>query len=296
MAKLIAGRMADNWGMTADKKGEAVQKQVVDKQCEQFDTVVDIDVQNGEITKPEGEKRKKKYRGVFAGMSREEFSSFLWDWGASMMANGKEGWGAVGQAGSDAMGAHRARIKEDEASELAATELTRTSGLEERAQLADTSRAASSASRAESEAKRAAAYDRNVDAVRGGVGEWKLKFYRSIGWSDEKIAQAAEGILTPEHLYDEISRNLRDERAEAASSEKMNLPDSMRAKRTLPDGTKVPTAELTDDQIDDMAFIASEKSIKKRGALGGNNAGKPALVEEPPKSTEDYLNIAQTGK
>jgi len=129
MAKLISGRFADSWGMTDDKHGEAVMQAVQEQHLAQLDHTVDGEVLNKTLTAQQGKKIKKKYRGVFAGMSREEFSMFLWDWGASMMANGKQGWGSVGQAGSDAMGAHRARISEDQEAGIAAQTLKHTQGI-----------------------------------------------------------------------------------------------------------------------------------------------------------------------
>ena len=201
------------------------------------------------------ERETVQVTGFMGGMNRQELGMFVFQWGAMLMANSSEGFGAVGTASLGAMQGHQGRQATETASALSAEEM-------------DIKRKnADSASRsADATVTRADAYAEGIGAVRGGVGEWKREFYRSIGWSDEKIAQAAEGILTTEQIFDEVSSDLRDQRAKASTESPM-LPDSARGKTRLPDGTEVPTSKLTEDQILMLATEASKKQVEARGAL-----------------------------
>jgi hypothetical protein len=227
----------------------------------------------------EREDQTVQVTNFMGGMNRQELGMFVFQWGAMLMANSSEGFGAMGTASLGAMQGHQGRKATEAASALSAEEMD----IKRRNATSSEETAAAATTRAE-------AYAEGMGAVRGGVGEWKREFYRSIGWSDEKIAQAAEGILTTEQLFDDVSAGLRDQRAEAAAKETMNMPDNMRRKTAMPDGTKVPTADLTDQQINDLATASTQSSIKARGALGGAKPGSSALN----KSTSDYLNEAQT--
>ncbi len=132
MAKLQGGRMADEIKITDNKKGQANRAGLENMFGKYMDNVVKVEVDTNKITEKEAMIKSKKYKGIFAGMTREEFSMFLFDFGGSLMSNGEQGLGAVGVASGAAMAGHRGRQKEGEASALAATELTRTTDLEER--------------------------------------------------------------------------------------------------------------------------------------------------------------------
>lgn len=290
--------IAEDLGMTDDKQGEANRASMENMFGDTYANAVSQEQTAGKITEKEAMIKNKKYQGVFKGMTRHEFSLFLWDWGASMMANGGEGLASVGMAGSDAMGAHRARIKEDQESALAATELKRTSGLEERAQVADTSRAESARINAE------AARTRAESSAGGYQGEkvYLEKIYTELGYSKEEIGQIFSGAQSQDAVMDQVFDDLRKQRARAQEKEKMSsLPDSMRQRITLPDGTKVPVAELSDDQIIEMSEGVATKVMDARtrmrgGALPENDGSEPALGGgDIDKTAADYLNTAQTG-
>jgi len=192
--------------------------------------------------------------GFMGGMNRQELGMFVFQWGALLMANSSQGLGpAMGAASLGAMQGHQGR----EATATAAEQQT----IENRiAQQEADARSESAAA----DTKRAEAYGK----VRGGVGEWKYALYKSIGWSDEKIAQALEGIMTTEQIYDEVSTQVRKEKADAAAAEKMqSLPDNMRAQTQLPDGTSIPTAKLTEEHIKLLATEAAKVQTEARGAL-----------------------------
>ena len=199
--------------------------------------------------------------GFMGGMTRQELATFVFQWGASMMVNADKGLGgAFGQSALDAEAGHTGRRLASQEREDSMAQQNIENQMNQQKADAMTQQSIAATTRAD-------AYAKGLNEPRGGVGEWKREFYRSIGWSDEKIAQAAEGILTTEQIFDEVSSALRKEKADAASKETMSLPDNMRAKTTLPDGTKVPTAQLTEDQILMLAGEASKKQVEARGAL-----------------------------
>jgi hypothetical protein len=143
MTRLQAGRLGDATGITNDKQGEANRAAMENMFGKQFDRAVDVKVEAGEVTKKEGEKKKRKFHGIFADMDREEFSMWLWDWGGSMMANGEEGWAAVGVASQEATAMHRGRRTEQAALAVEEEERERKAALDERGMAAEESRAAS---------------------------------------------------------------------------------------------------------------------------------------------------------
>lgn len=195
--------------------------------------------------------------GFMGGMNRQELGMFVFQWGAMMMANSQQGLGpAMGQAGLGAVAGHQER------GALATEQARKDQEMAIKQQQADAATESAGAA-----TTRAEAYAEGVGAVRGGVGEWKREFYRSIGWSDEKIANALEGIMTSEQIYDEVSTGIREEKARVAREEKMSLPDNMRAKTQMPDGTSVPTAKLTEEQIKLLATEAAKVQTEARGAL-----------------------------
>lgn len=211
--------------------------------------------------------------GFMGGMNRQELGMFVFQWGAMMMANSAEGFGpAMGAASLGALQGHQGR----QAMETEAKQQSFDNKIAQQKADAASETAAATTTRAE-------AYATNINEPRGGVGEWKREFYRSIGWSDEKIAQAAEGILTTEQIFDEVTTALRKEKADAASKETMSLPDNLRAKTTMPDKTKVPTAQLTEDQILQLATEASKKQVEARGALN-----------PPPPEPDDAFSAAMS--
>lgn len=237
-------------------------------------TSVDESIETYQDADGNWQTRDVEVTSFMGGMTRQELATFIFQWGASMMANADKGFGtAMGLSSAGALSAHQGRQATEEATAKSDAQQKIENQLKKQTADAATANAAAATTRAD-------AYAEGVGAVRGGVGEWKREFYRSIGWSDEKIAQAAEGILTSEQLFDEVSADLRGQREKAQSKETMNLPDNVRQKITLPDGTKVPTADLTNAQIDDLATEAAKSSIEARGALSPASENA-ALPREP---------------
>jgi len=219
------------------------------------------------------EDKTEQVTSFMGGMTRQELGMFVFQWGGMMMANSDKGLGAAaGEAGLGALAGHQGRQTAAQEKEESKAQQIIENRLAQQKADADTKTA-------DATMKRAEAYESGLNTPRGGVGEWKYALYKSIGWSDEKIAQALEGIMTTEQIYDEVSTSFRDEKASVARAEKMStLPDNMRAQTYLPDGTSVPTAKLTEAHIKLLATEAAKVQVEARGAL--NPRPQPPNAED----------------
>ena len=125
-------RISEDLGMTDDKKGEANRASIENMFGDIYENKTKMEVTAGTITEKEAMIKNKKYQGVFKGMTRHEFSMFLWDYGSSLMAHGDKGLRGAGFAGAEAMGGHLGRRKEEAEQARVDTEALRKADLDER--------------------------------------------------------------------------------------------------------------------------------------------------------------------
>jgi hypothetical protein len=243
MTRLQAGRLGDATGITNDKKGEANRAAMENMFGKQFDRAVDVKVEAGEVTKKEGEKKKRKFHGIFADMDREEFSMWLWDWGGSMMANGQEGWAAVGVASQEATAMHRGRESEQAALAIEAEERERQAALDERGMAAEESRAAGALGVGDTMEVKGGVMERQADGTWAWVkdpdtgekveadfaadrpyrGEkpWLAKRYRAEGMDEATITELITGTKTPAEraqvLQDQLGKKKEEYTAKDAN-------------------------------------------------------------------------------
>jgi hypothetical protein len=187
--------------------------------------------------------------------------------------------GALGAAGSGALGAlgerraaNEAKAVEDYKYGLERSDTEREFGLDERRVAADELRAKTAAQ----------------NAGRPLLAQWQSDFYRQIGYSDEQIGEIIAGGKTPTELVSESVTAFRKEKQRIATEEgPMGSQVPGRHKTTMPDGTTVPTAELTEDQIRELATKAADGIIEAGRSLREKGRSSEALNRALTNSQEN---------
>lgn len=253
-------------------------KKAGEQMLEQYEKSVDIDVINEKVSDKEGKKRKWAFRNVYNKIAPEEMGLFLIDFGLrAMMAGESMGtMGALGAAGSGALGALQQRREANEAKAVEDYKYGLERGDTEREFGLDERRVAAEEKRAETA---------STNAGRPLLAQWQRDFYKQIGYTDEQIGEIIAGGATPQELIRESTERLYKEKERVAAKEGAmgaQLPASARQKTTLPDGSRVPTADLTPAQIRQLARDAAAGIVEDARAL-----------REGQASASDYLNRAQ---
>lgn len=219
------------------------------------------------ITAKQAKQKRFALKNIYKTIKPEEMSLFLIDFGMrAMMAGETMGdLGALGAAGSGALGGLQERRRFAAEQEIAAGE-----------------RAAEDYTTAQElalEERKVGALEARSAALGGdrsyqGEKVWATNFYRSLGWSDQQIAEVFSGARTPEEMYDSVYDDLMSQRQKAQADEKMNLPDNMRAKIMDENGDMVPVASLSNSELARLARKATQDALKERGALREKDASE----------------------
>ena len=265
---------------------------------------------------PEGtegaEKRVTKAEDVevtkfMGGMTRQELGTFVFQWGALMMANAEEGFGgAMGIASLGALEGHQARqAQEFEQSGVLADRALRerqVAAAEYDTKVSDRDTLLERYLDPETgEFKWREALDKDGNPITvkdpgdrpyGGKGVWEAEEWEALGYDPQTIAEIQQGAMGQAEIYDTLFQDLVDRRAKALEEEKMNLPDNMRQKIENLNGEMVPIGTMSDAELAEIARISTERAMEQRSALRPTPpAGGGALT--PPKQTSDYLREAQ---
>lgn len=254
--------MNEQLGLTG-KEAEAA-KETMQTQAMQ---AIDLAESDGKLTKKQAKKKRFQLKNVFNTIKPEEMSLFLIDFGMrAMMAGETMGdLGALGAAGSGALGGIQERRRFAEQQEIEASERERMAALEERGVAADEMRAGAAQTTAQAALTRAEAAD------RGYTGEkvWLENFFKEAGKSDEEIAdyfmRAEGGTARRQSLTDALMKRI----------EKSSLIDSdpILGKKYV---------DFTEKDMQDWVdrVLAEEQSRAGGGALSSG------------KGTSDYIREA----
>jgi hypothetical protein len=223
--------------------------------------------EDGKITPKQAKQKRFALKNIYKTIKPEEMSLFLIDFGMrAIMAGETMGdLGALGAAGAGAMGALQERRNYAAEQDIAAGERAATD-YQTAQELALEERKVGAL-----EARNAAL---GGDRSYQGEKVWATNFYRSLGWSDQQIAEVFSGARTPEEMYDSVYDDLMSQRQKAQADEKMNLPDNMRAKIMNENGDMVPVASLSNSELARLARKATQDALKERGALREKDASE----------------------
>lgn len=243
---------------------------------------------------PEREDQTEEVTKFMGGMTRQELSMFLFEWGGLMMANADEGFGgAMGAAGLGAMKGHqgrqalaleqegaahdRALAERETAAKEYDTKVGKNNELLERVRQPDGSFRWEPV---KGEDGKIIEIKDPGDRQFQGKGPWEQAQWQSLGYSDEMIAEIQQGGLSPSAMYDRLHEDLLQQKARAQEKEKMSqLPDTMKQKIQNLAGEMVPITSISNSELAKIAKRDAQDALSERGALRPN----------APKRGEDYI-------
>jgi hypothetical protein len=243
---------------------------------------------------PEREDKTEEVTKFMGGMTRQELSMFLFEWGGLMMANSEKGLGgAAGAAGLGAMQGHQGRqalalSTEGEAQERALRE-REVSAKEYETKVGKNNELLERIRQPDGSFRWEPVTDKDGKIITikdpgnrpyQGQGVWEQSQWQELGYSDDMIAEIQQGGLSPSAMYDRMHEDLLQQKARAQEKEKMSqLPDNMKQKIENLNGEMVPITTISNNELAKIARRDADFALGQRGALRPN----------APKRGEDYI-------